>query len=713
MRFFLTLLCLTSALSFFTPVPRKAYVAPLPVFKRYFGKNEQPKKVLPVKESKQRTEIAGVLSPEELISEAKRLRDEASACERKLREEKLRQAKEALKECVSARGDDNVGGIDERVQGSSGLVGGAAVGKQKDGCDFDTIETAKRNVARLERELNGDTGGGTGGEGRNENAGIGVVKEEVGSGVVPKSGSAVDAKSRGGVGDISTKPSSSRSDAMNEIFSAAYSDLPGFLKPFVGSLLLEDKYNKTQSEEETAAEIQSILAEELNEVDELFAANEFFGNDTNATVVSILEELSGLEGSQSDLDMMVISTMPSSVTESSVSQEELELLQSRVLKPGTGWESQSKGEKVPGGWIIKGKWNRNVTFETIDKLLISDQISNFRDISVCYVVDPAPLTEDQIELGQEPSGVLYVTRKPIVKQSWLATVVTGFSLVSLAAFSLGGFALNDEVVRRLEAAQETTTDVGWLLDLARPIFLAVAAQQAAKDAGRILVSISESVKLTTPAIVPSLNFGLLGSVVKCKTNPSDRNALFDLGVVGPSIGIGVGMLMLILGLLVTSSAAGIDLSSYPRLPVSFLRSSALAGGLVDAILGDVLGGPDPNAAIAIHPLAVAGYAGIVTSALSALPIGNTDGGRVSLSVFGRSGASVVNGLCLFTLLIAGLFGSDVFLYYGAVVAVAQRELEVPCRDEVTEASTGRVVYTILLGCFAAMALLPLPISTPF
>lgn len=710
MLWFLPLLYLAPVLSFLLPpVPHRVYVAPRSVFKRFFGENE-PKKELPeVEIEKRRVEKAansGALSPEELISEAKRLRYEASIRETELRLEKLRQAREMLKECESDRGDS----ADSRVEGSSGLDGGAVGIEDAGDCDIDTIEGAKRNIENLLRELSVNTKR----EGQEEEVGGESMRE--GSNeteVLACSDPIVNDASRTREGKVAANTTSPRSDAISEIFSAAYSDLPGFLKPFVGNLLLEDKYNATRNEKETNAEIQNILAEELEEVDEVLAASGIFGNATNATVLSLLDELSGFEGSQSDLEMMVSSTMPTSVTESLVSQEDLDLLQSRVLKPSTGWESQSKGEKVPGGWIIKGKWNGGVTFETIDKLLLSEQKSNFGDISVCYVVDPTPLTEDEIELGQEPSGVLYVTRKPVVKQSWLASVVTSFSLVSLAVFSLGGFALNDEVVRRLEVAQETTANVGWLLDLARPIFVAVAAQQAAKDIGRILVSISEDVKLTPPAIVPSFNFGILGSVVKCKTNANDRNALFDLGVVGPSIGIGVGILMLILGLFATSSAAGIELSSYPRLPVSFLRSSALAGGLVDAILGDVLGGPDPNAAIAIHPFAVAGYAGIVTSALSALPIGSTDGGRVSLSVFGRSGASVVNGLCLFTLLIAGFLGSDVLLYYGAVAAVAQRELEVPCRDEVTETSTGRVVYTILLGCFAAMALLPLPISTPF
>lgn len=435
------------------------------------------------------------------------------------------------------------------------------------------------------------------------------------------------------------------------------------------------------------------------------------GNETNLTKVKqeFFKEFDNAEINSSDTEMMITSSMPKSMTDSTVSEFDLKVLMNDVLARDSGWECRDKGEKVPGGWILRGRWKTNVTFTKIDERIKNSNVSS---LSICYVVDPKPLTEDEIELGQVPDGVLYVTQRPEIKASWLGSIVTLSTFFSLFAYSLGGFALNEAVMARLELAQKNGGDVSWLLDLAQPIFLAILAQQFAREVSKFVVAKSEDIKLSPPCLVPSFNFGTIGSVVRMKTPAPNRNALFDLGVVGPSSGLGLSVVMLVLGLVATKTS-GVDVSMFPRLPIAFLQSSALAGGVIDAILGDVVSGPDPSATIALHPLAVAGFAGIVTSALNFLPIGSTDGGRVSLAVFGRSGHSVVNGLCLLCLLLAGLGGSDVLLFYGAITAISQRELELPCKDEVSEIDAGRVVYIIVMGLLSLMALLPLPITTPY
>ena len=64
-------------------------------------------------------------------------------------------------------------------------------------------------------------------------------------------------------------------------------------------------------------------------------------------------------------------------------------------------------------------------------------------------------------------------------------------------------------------------------------------------------------------------------------------------------------------------------SQLPTLPIGLLRSSSLAGGMIEWLLGDgVLLSPDPSALIRLHPLAIAGFVGVVSNALSLLPIGS-------------------------------------------------------------------------------------------
>ncbi len=61
----------------------------------------------------------------------------------------------------------------------------------------------------------------------------------------------------------------------------------------------------------------------------------------------------------------------------------------------------------------------------------------------------------------------------------------------------------------------------------------------------------------------------------------------------------------------------------PSLPVQALRSSSLAGGMIEWLLGDgLLISPDPSALVRLHPLAIAGFVGILSNALALLPIGS-------------------------------------------------------------------------------------------
>ena len=65
----------------------------------------------------------------------------------------------------------------------------------------------------------------------------------------------------------------------------------------------------------------------------------------------------------------------------------------------------------------------------------------------------------------------------------------------------------------------------------------------------------------------------------------------------------------------------------------------------------ILNSPDPNEAIQLHPLALAAFGGLIINALSLLPLGNTDGGRISVAFFGRSFSRVVQGTTLLGLVL--------------------------------------------------------------
>ena len=74
-----------------------------------------------------------------------------------------------------------------------------------------------------------------------------------------------------------------------------------------------------------------------------------------------------------------------------------------------------------------------------------------------------------------------------------------------------------------------------------------------------------------------------------------------------------------------------DPSLLPALPLDILRQSTLGGGIIDSILGggalNVPLGAEASQAVAgmtvsLHPVAIAGYIGLILNGLALLPIGS-------------------------------------------------------------------------------------------
>jgi len=83
------------------------------------------------------------------------------------------------------------------------------------------------------------------------------------------------------------------------------------------------------------------------------------------------------------------------------------------------------------------------------------------------------------------------------------------------------------------------------------------------------------------------------------------------------------------------------------------------------------------------------------------------------ALLGRSGASLLSGLALFSLLLAGILGSDLALIYGLVVSLTQRDMEVPCLNEVDGVDTASGLLAIAGAVVVALAVIPVPLDLPW
>jgi membrane-associated protease RseP (regulator of RpoE activity) len=111
--------------------------------------------------------------------------------------------------------------------------------------------------------------------------------------------------------------------------------------------------------------------------------------------------------------------------------------------------------------------------------------------------------------------------------------------------------------------------------------------------------------------------------------------------------------------------------------------------------------------VPVNSLLVAGWAGLIVNSLNLIPAGELDGGRISLSLWGRR---TYNSLSLVTLFVLGIssLGSSLSFYWIGLVLFLQRGPLMPCQEEISKPKDEAAV-TLGLG----LLLLPLLILAPF
>ncbi|MEM7031195.1 MAG: site-2 protease family protein [Chloroflexota bacterium] len=163
-----------------------------------------------------------------------------------------------------------------------------------------------------------------------------------------------------------------------------------------------------------------------------------------------------------------------------------------------------------------------------------------------------------------------------------------------------------------------------------PFALSFLAILGAHEFGHYFVARYHKVAVTLPYFIPfpiSL-WGTLGAFIQLRSPPKTKKALFDVGVAGPIAGLVVAIPVLIIGLM---------LSEVEPLPPEggYLMegNSILYRSIKFLIFGQVL--PNGEIDVFLHPLAWAGWSGLLVTVLNLLPVGQLDGGHITYVLFDR------------------------------------------------------------------------------
>jgi membrane-associated protease RseP (regulator of RpoE activity) len=124
--------------------------------------------------------------------------------------------------------------------------------------------------------------------------------------------------------------------------------------------------------------------------------------------------------------------------------------------------------------------------------------------------------------------------------------------------------------------------------------------------------------------LPFLGFGTLGAVIAMPGRIRSRSALLDIGASGPLAGLVVALPLLFWGIAHSPVS--------PSEPPYVQEGQSIIYLLVKWLVhGSIAPGHD----VQLHPVAFAGWAGLLVTMINLLPFGQLDGGHIAYALFGE------------------------------------------------------------------------------
>lgn len=147
------------------------------------------------------------------------------------------------------------------------------------------------------------------------------------------------------------------------------------------------------------------------------------------------------------------------------------------------------------------------------------------------------------------------------------------------------------------------------------------------ELGHYLLSKIHRVPASLPLFIPGPPhfIGTFGAIIRMRGPILSRRALFDIGVAGPLAGFVVAVVVLIVGL---SLSTVVDRSATYGL---HLGEPLLLQFMSWLVIGPV----PPEADVVLHPIGFAAWFGLFVTSLNLLPIGQLDGGHVAYALWGK------------------------------------------------------------------------------
>ena len=329
---------------------------------------------------------------------------------------------------------------------------------------------------------------------------------------------------------------------------------------------------------------------------------------------------------------------------------------------------------------------------------------------------------------EQRHAVLLVEKPPAPKEGNPLLNLVFFLVTLLSVFFVGvtNSGLTELPASPLQALWE-------LLKAGGPYTLALLAILGAHEFGHYLVARAHGVHLTLPFFIPMPlpgSFGTMGAFINMKEHPKNRRDLLDIGLAGPLAGVAVAIPVLLLGL---------ALSPVGPLPVErgkdismIMEGNSLLYLLLKLVVhGQLLPAPATYAGMApwlywlryfftgqpfpfggmdvtLHPVAWAGWAGLLVTSINLIPAGQLDGGHALYVLVGRKVARRLLPVILVALVLLGFAWNGWWLWAGLIFFLGRYYAEP--RDEITPLDPAHRALAVLGIVLFFLVFIPVPLT---
>lgn len=357
--------------------------------------------------------------------------------------------------------------------------------------------------------------------------------------------------------------------------------------------------------------------------------------------------------------------------------------------------------------------------------LVKDSIEAYDELSAALKPhNLTPLFRD--EEGQHIILLLEGVIKPEASNPW---VNLGLFLLTLLSMLVAGVIYSYEGSIPPDIFGLIVTLFSNLL-VGMPFGLSLLGILLAHEFGHYIAARFHKTSVTLPYFIPFpfSPFGTMGAFIQLKHPPKNKRTLHDIGIAGPLAGLLVAVPVLVIGIM---------LSSVEQLPAAIpagqgftLEGNSIFYLLVKYLVhGELLpspasyGGENPlwywvkylfsgyptplgGRDVFLHPVAWAGWAGLLVTALNLIPVGQLDGGHILYVLFGKR-ARYAAPVALVVLSLMGLIWSGWWIWAVLIFFLGRNHAE-PL-DQITKLDGPRKLLAVFALLIFIMLFMPVPL----